>query len=375
MRVKVVAGNRRGSTSAVSAATATVVAAAPPSTPPGTGASQGPPPGGGDVHAGLRVSGNRILASGVPVHLHGVNRAGTEYACVQGAGIFDGPSDAASVAAIRSWNANIVRIPLNEDCWLGINGVPAAYSGRAYIDAIVRYVELLHQHGMYAELSLMWAAPGAYPATYQSGSPDADHSPAVWASVARTFKDDPGVILAPWGETVVDANCFLHGGVCEATFGPDNTPYATAGMQQAVDVMRANGYAGVIAIPGIDFANDMSSWLLHQPSDPTGQLVAEMHVYGKNSCGTVSCLDATVAPILAAGHPVILGEVGETYDSSSCDATNTAAFLTWSDQHGVGYEPWTWDTWGDCGALIKDYDGTPANAYGAYVKAHFAGLG
>ncbi len=45
-------------------------------------------------------------------------------------GIFDGPSDEASVAAIRSWNANIVRIPINEDCWLGINGVPAAYSGQ-----------------------------------------------------------------------------------------------------------------------------------------------------------------------------------------------------------------------------------------------------
>jgi endoglucanase len=376
MRVKVIARNRQGSSSAVSWHATGVVRGAPSTTAgQGAGASQRALAGPVDGRAGLHVSGNKMLDTGVPVHLHGVNRAGTEYACVQGYDIFDGPSDAASVAAIRAWNANIVRIPLNEDCWLGINGVPAAYSGRNYIDAIVRYVDLLHQHGMYAELSLMWAAPGSYPATYQSGSPDADHSPAMWASMARTFKDDPGVILAPWGETVVDADCFLHGGVCEATFGPDNTPYATAGMQQAVDVMRASGYAGVIAIPGIDFANNMSAWLQHMPSDPSGQLIAEMHLYGKNSCGTVSCLDTTVAPILAAGHPVLLGETGETFDASSCEATNISAFLTWADQHGVGYEPWAWNTWGDCSALISDYDGTPANAYGASVKAHFAGLG
>jgi endoglucanase len=55
---------------------------------------------------GLHVSGNRLLkASESPVHLHGVNRAGTEYACVQNCGIFDGPSDDASIAAIRSWPA------------------------------------------------------------------------------------------------------------------------------------------------------------------------------------------------------------------------------------------------------------------------------
>ena len=53
------------------------------------------------------------------VRLHGVNYSGTEYACIQGWGIFDGPCDDASVAAIRSWNANVVHIGLNEDCIAG----------------------------------------------------------------------------------------------------------------------------------------------------------------------------------------------------------------------------------------------------------------
>lgn len=116
-------------------------------------------------------------------------------------GIFDGPNDATSVAAMKTWNINIVRIPLNEDCWLGINGVAAAYSGAAYQNAVTSFVSLLHANGMYAELSLMWGAPGTYSATYQPGGPDEDHSPAMWQRMASTFKNDPNVILAPWGET------------------------------------------------------------------------------------------------------------------------------------------------------------------------------
>src|SRR5437764_14601539 len=123
---------------------------------------------------GLHVVGDRLLdGSGRRLVLRGVNRSGTEYACIQGFGIFDGPSDTRSVQAIASWHVNFVRLPLNEDCWLGINGVSTAYGGGAYRRAILRYVALLHQHGIYVEVSLMWAAPGRNQATYQPGAPDA----------------------------------------------------------------------------------------------------------------------------------------------------------------------------------------------------------
>ena len=50
---------------------------------------------------GLRVSGNELVdGNDNVVRLQGVNRSGTEYACVQGWGIFDGPNDAASIEAI-----------------------------------------------------------------------------------------------------------------------------------------------------------------------------------------------------------------------------------------------------------------------------------
>ena len=70
----------------------------------------------------LHVSAGTILdGTGTPVVLHGVNRSGSEFACVGGFGFFDGPTDAASIVAMKAWNINAVRVPLNEDCWLGIS--------------------------------------------------------------------------------------------------------------------------------------------------------------------------------------------------------------------------------------------------------------
>jgi hypothetical protein len=274
---------------------------------------------------------------------------------------------------MATWHINAVRIPLNETCWLGINGVDRKYSGRVYRRAIVRYVEFLQRQGMYPMLSLMWAAPGRYRATYQPSAPNRDHSPAFWASLARTFKRHRNVILAPWGETTVNPRCFLRGGgaSCGATYGPKNAPYAIAGMQQAVDVMRRAGYTGVIAIPGVNYANDLSAWLSHMPRDPRRQLVAEAHVYGKNVCADVACLDQTIAPV-ARKVPVVLGETGESYDDSSCGSSSIARILRWADAHRVSYLAWTWNTWDTCLSLISDFDGRPRGDYGSWVKAHYA---
>jgi len=60
-----------------------------------------------------------VDAGGARVVLHGVDRSGTEYQCVQGHEIFDGPSDQASITAMKSWGINAVRVPLNEACWNG----------------------------------------------------------------------------------------------------------------------------------------------------------------------------------------------------------------------------------------------------------------
>jgi hypothetical protein len=323
---------------------------------------------------GLHVSKNRLRAgNGKTVSLHGVNHAGTEYLCLTGLGIFEGPTGAAAIKAMVSWHVNFVRLPINEDCWLGINGIKPSVGGARYRKAIVKYVARLHQHHIYPEVALSWAAPGRNRASTTPPAPDESHSPAVWRSLGVTFRHDPNVILAPWSEPTVTASCFLNGGMC-AMFGDQNRPYRVAGMQQAVHVMRSAGYRGVIAIPGLIWANDMAQWLAYEPRDPRHQLIAEAHVYGDNACSaSVSCMNDTMA-LVARRVPEIFGEVGETYhsDATTCASTQTKRLLRWADAHHVGYAAWTWNTWGTCLSLIKNYNGTPTDIYGAFVKAYYA---
>src|SRR5215831_19184359 len=156
----------------------------------------------------VQVSGTRLVdQNGTPIRLLGVNRSGAEYACAQGWGVFDGPSDATSVAAIASWHVNAVRVPLNEDCWLNINMGSSTYGGATYQNAIIAFVNLLNASGIYVELSLIWGAPGTTAATFQPAAPDEDHSPAFWTSVATTFKSNPNVVFGVWGETTVSWTC------------------------------------------------------------------------------------------------------------------------------------------------------------------------
>ena len=312
--------------------------------------------------------GNQLLdANGAVVHLRGVNYAGTEYACIQGWGIFDGPSDDAMVAAIASWHSNVVHIGLNEDCILGINGVNPSYSGANYMNAIVGFVNRLHAHGLYAEVSLMWAAPGSQQALDHPPILDADHAPAAWQAIANAFKSDHNTFFGLQSEPHdIGWACWKNGGA-SCSVG-----YTALGMQGALDAIRSTGATNPATASGIDYANNLSQWLANRPSDPAGQLMAEAHVYGGNTCDTVSCFNSDYAPV-AAVVPVVWGETGETFDGSSCATSNISAFLNWADAHGVGYEAWTWDTWGNCSSLISDFDGTPANAYGTYVRSHYLG--
>ena len=181
--------------------------------------------------------------------------------------------------------------------------------------------------------------------------------------MARTFRGDHAVILAPWGEPTTDWTCLMQTG-CQAKWGSQQVPYQTAPMQQAVSNMRAAGYRGPISIPCIDFANacgqlpdgtlfDGSSWLQSRPADPAHQLIAEAHIYGKNACDTTACFDSSLLP-LARTVPLIFGETGETYDHSDCGSHFINTFMDWADHHGTGYETWVWDAWGNCSALIRE---------------------
>ena len=167
------------------------------------------------VHAatsssGLHISGNQILnSSGQVVRPLGVDRSGAEYMCdasgdttvFDDGGSTDAAANAATIPAFQSWDIQAVRLPVNEDCWLGINGYPAAqYTAATYQQTIVNYINQLTSNNFIVILDLQWNAPGTTQANKQVPMPDLDHSPAFWTSAANTFKSNSSVIFDLFNE-------------------------------------------------------------------------------------------------------------------------------------------------------------------------------
>jgi aryl-phospho-beta-D-glucosidase BglC (GH1 family) len=341
--------------------------------------------GGGGPAPALHVSGNHLVtAAGTTYRLLGVNRSSGEFACIQGNGMWDGPADQASITAMKAWNIHVVRIPLNEECWLGTSDVPATgTSGAAYQQAVKDYVNLLVANGMNVILDLHWTygqytGPGAgcsdVKASCQKPMPDTQYTPMFWTQVATAFKGANAVIFDLFNEPYPDAannftdateawTCLRDGGTCTGI------SYPVAGMQALVNTVRATGATNVIMTGGLTWTNDLTQWLTYKPTDPTGNLVASWHSYNFNGCVSTACWDSQIGAV-AAKVPVQAGEIGQ----NSCAHDYIDQVMDWADAHGVGYSAWTWNPWGVCGSsgnvLINDWNGTPTSTYGEGYKAH-----
>jgi endoglucanase len=316
------------------------------------------------VHGGQLVDGNND-----PIHPVGVTHAGSEYACIQGWGMFDGPTDDASIAAMAAWNVQIVRIPLNEDCWLGIN-LPlddTANTGTAYQNAIESYVHRLESHGMIVDLDLHWTAPAEVRAGQQAVMADADHSAKFWSEVATAYRNDHHVVFELFNEPHdISWNCWENG--CTIPAAGTAPAWQAAGMQQLVTAVRSAHASNVVILGGLGFSGDISQWKSHQPSDPLGQEAAAWHIYNFGSCTDVTCWSAQAQSV--TGIPVVVTEIGET---DNCASGFVNPLMSWLDKTGYSYLAWTWNDWGGCGGptVISSYDGTPNGEYGAAIRAHF----
>jgi endoglucanase len=369
------------------------------------------------VYAGLaiKVSGNHFVdGSGRTIRLLGLNREGPQYMCTGGrapgsdgrsAAIFDGPSDDTSIAAMKAWRINVVRLPLNESCWLGINGVDVSAGGEAYQKGIKDYVNRLHASGMYAILELYANAPGSLLAVNQQNGPDADHTPTFWASVANVFRDDPAVLFELFTEPIFNLNvdpgkyiptstsawdCWKSGGCSSTVYDtgesmlnsdgtvqrePDgsgktrlaSTTWQMTGMQQLVDAVRRAGATQPVLIGGINWTLDMSEWVTHLPTDPANQIVASIHLYnfsggGFNQNWTFDDWKRDPERI-AQSYPVVTAEfgVGDQNYKFIDD------YMAWADHIGASYLLFTWIRWHENGrevdtgiTAISDYSGTPS---------------
>jgi endoglucanase len=314
----------------------------------------------------IGVRGNQLVdQQGEVVRLLGVNRSGAEYQCVEVGQFFDGPTDRASIEAMKSWKINAVRVPLNESCWLGINGVDPSVGGSAYRAAIHEYVDRLERAGLYVILDLHWAAPRDGLATGLIPLPDAEHAPDFWRGVATEYRDDRSLIFDLYNEPhdvsweCWSARCTTY----DSYFGL----YQSVGLPELLDVVRSTGAEQPVMLGGLDWSRDLRGWLNHIPVDPAHALVASNHTYETSVCGP-HCRRALVN--ISRHVPVVTGEVGET----DCSHRYIDPYMDWADRHGISYLGWTWNAgngWKcrESTALIKNFAGEPTR-YGIGFRNH-----
>ncbi len=342
--------------------------------------------------------GHLLNAANQVVELHGADRAGSEWTCLYG-NSFNDHTDQAAIDAMKAWNINAVRIPLNEDCWLGINGT--VLGGARYQAALKAYVTLLTSNGMAVILDLHWAAPGQELAKGQLGMADEDHAPKFWSQVAATYashgasdtSSNSRVIFDLFNEPfITDWNCWLSGGTCAKDY--NNASYLVAGMAQLYAAVRAAGANNVVILGGLGYSSDFSQWVKEVRLIPgASNVAASWHVYSNNAsynsyqyscpnqwnnysgeCPTAAQTAATssIPSVLSAGYPFIVGETEASYEGYAPLLTWWQAMLTWIDDQDQSYVAWDWNTVAPP-ELITNFDGTPT-ASGQVYKSHLAGL-
>lgn len=315
----------------------------------------------------VRVSGNHLVnGNGGRIRLIGVDEAGAESVCVEGDGfgvpLYSGPSSTV-IAKMKSWKINAVRLPLNEDCWLGINLPHPQFGGAAYRSAIVNYVNRINAAGLAVILDLHWSAPGSQLAMHGAVMADEDHSPTFWSSVAKNFKGHQGVVFDLYNEPhSVPFSCVIHGGCVAHGF-------KVAGYDQLISDVRHAGATNVIMVAGTHFAALPTGFSTMMPQDPLHQVAISVHVYDFNAAAAPTAWAKWIQLGLLSKVPFVTGELGE----QDCTAKFIDTYMKWADAHGVSYLAWTFNS-GPCGGpylLNSKGDPTP---YGAGYKAHLAQL-
>jgi hypothetical protein len=389
----------------------------------------------------LKITGNHFVSGGgSPIRIFGVHLGTSEYDCVEPLyspsrkHTFSIPVGDATMRAITTWHANAIRIPLNEQCWLGVNPVkrygPPSYhikplTGAAarqagaslrttYRSDIKTVVRRAHAHGLAVILDLHWSAAGKAVAFDQWPLPDRQYSIPFWRSVAKTFRTDRSVAFEIFnepflqdfatGKQTLTWRCLRDGCVvpnacadCGATDRQNSNTkgcgrrcpyqdaplgsYRSAGTQSLVDAIRATGATQPILVPGRLYTNDLSSWLKYLPHDPLHQLGATFHAYQGLPCDHATCWDRVIARV-AAKVPVVTTEFGgQTSGQAPCPrlVQYDDAYMNWADTAGVSYLGFTWEKdYSDypspsCDgyAMLASWNGTPRYGQGQAVHDHF----
>ncbi len=333
----------------------------------------------------LHAAGNQLQDSaGHTVVLRGVNIPGLES---YPTGLLGDPAQVlhAVDVALNTWHANLLRLTVYPDFWFGHDqGVglgEAADGGAACRNLVDQIVGKARDANAYVMLTV-WGSdrgqPDAAPALHDL--PD-DGTTQFWTDAAvgaaRLYANDAAVLFDPFNEPHdVSWSQWRDGGV----INDNGTTYTSPGLQGLLQSIRDTGANNLVAAEGLGYGSDLSGVAQgYGLVDPAGNLMYQFHFYPAEWQSAADG-DAQVQPV--AQYPVYIGEFGTPRDANDPAAdvngvpqpdapTWTQNMLAWVNQHQYSWSAWSFgpDT---PPALVSDYNCTPTDYFGAYVKSALA---
>jgi len=309
---------------------------------------------------GIKVASNKFTdLSGNVLQLQGENVTGLTEGEPSMWDAFYNTTVATWSSAKRSWQMNVIRLPLNESSW---RTNATSRGGKKYQAILTAAVSNITAAGMYVILDLHWGSPNNYNGGVANGQPgylDADNSISFWSSVASAFKDNPAVIFELFNEPYADdasswdstrLGLLKSGGTFKfydqvaGKGAPVDTgvTFQVAGHQQLVNAIRATGATNVILYSCPVWDSVPSQSLAVMPTDPLNQLGATVH-YAKGT-------NADYTNILNAGIPIVMTEF---YTMAGRGG------YSWAQSNKIGYVMWGANNWGSASTLASLVTNSP----------------
>jgi len=337
----------------------------------------------------LQTVGNKIVSanSGCTIRLKGVCVPSLDWSNL-GDGPPGGGITATVAEAVTAWNANIVRIPLNQDRWFGCDGASTA-SYQGLVDNIVNFC---NANNVYALLDLHWSGTassatnpcsgaGWGSATGQQNMPD-DNSVTFWSSVAARYANNPAVLFDLYNEPHDDPWTVWRDG------GISGSGFPTPGLQNLLNTVRGVGANNIIVAGGLDWAYNLtgitsascgnSPCALTDTSSGFGIIYAS-HIYPWKGSNPWTPADGNNSIAVAGQYPILIGEFGEGGTTSASatiagyspspdtNGTWTQSVLNWMDSLGYSGTAWCMHI-SASPILISNWSFTPTSWFGVPVK-------
>lgn len=299
---------------------------------------------------GYYVNGNTIYNSNnLPYIFRGVNRPSLEWT-PEGEEL-----SMKDFKNIKSWNANIVRLPLNQQFW--------RQDKNEYRKRVQQAVSWIRATGMDVILVLHWSDKGTNEKAELQKMPDTN-SLLFWKDIANLYKNDGRVLFELYNEPHdISCDVWKNGGIVDG--------WKAVGMQRLYDTVRNEGANNLILIGGVNWAFDLQCVKTNRIEG--FNIVYATHPYNYDGKNTIADWNTYVG-FLTSTDPVMMTEFGDTQNDapqgSDCDPSFSKNVLEWAEQNQISWTAWAWYP-GTCAfpPLIKDWNGTP-NETGKVIQEY-----